>query len=300
MALDPTRPIQRALERNGKFNAVRIGQTRRSIDIYHRWLSITWKQFLGTMTLLYLIVNGLFAMAYVACGPDALEGATRHDLAGRFYDAFFFSVQTFATIGYGKLTPSGLLPNLIVSLEALVGLMAVAVATGILFARFSRPTAKLIFSDRALITNFDGQPSFTFRLANERRNQIVEARISVIVIYDVVTEEGEVYRDLIDLPLVRDRSPVLAVSWTVEHSIDEKSPFYKADRKKLEDLHTEIIVSLTGTDDTFGQTVHSRFSYLPSEIEWDRYYEDIMSWNEAGVLQLEMSKIHDLKPPRQT
>ncbi|MGZ3708592.1 MAG: ion channel, partial [Bdellovibrionota bacterium] len=159
----------RFMNRDGTLNVERIGVRRAFYtDTYHSLLSLKWGKFMGYLVGYYFVVNCFFALAYMACGPQALEGSRTDSFAAHFVDAFFFSVQTFATIGYGKITPSGIAANLVVTFEALVGLLGLALATGLLFARFSKPTAKVVFSHSALMTKQDGIPCLIFRVANER------------------------------------------------------------------------------------------------------------------------------------
>jgi inward rectifier potassium channel len=240
-------------------------------------------------------VNVAFALGYLACGPGALEGTDGG--ATSFLDAFFFSVQTFATIGYGKLTPRSLPANLLVTLEALVGLLAVALATGLVFARFSRPTARVLFSERAAIAPHDGVLSLVFRMANERRSQIVQAEVSVTVIRDDRTVEGETYRSLYDLALERHHSPFFTLSWTVVHPIDEKSPLRDiASDAGLRSAGAEIMVSLVGIDDALAQTVHARFSYAPDDIVWGGRFADILERRD-GLVVMDLDRFHDVEAP---
>jgi inward rectifier potassium channel len=244
-------------------------------------------------------LNVIFACIYYLCGPGTLDGASRLGEMPRFLDSFFFSVQTFATIGYGRITPIGIAANLLVTLEALCGLLWLALATGLLFARFSKPTARVIFSNSAIITNHDGVPSFIFRIANARLNQIVEAQISVALTRNEFTSEGEKYRNFYDLKLERSRSPVFAMTWTIVHPITLESPIFQMDRKALEDAECEIMVSVSGIDDTFSQTIHARFSYVPSQLVWDRHFEDMLTRTGQGKVRVDLSKIHQFRLPEQ-
>lgn len=292
----PVRPASwRLLNRDGTFNVARSGTRRiRATDLYHSLLSVGWFRFNLLVILVYFSVNALFALGYLLCGPGALEGSKHADFSGRFSDAFFFSVQTLATIGYGKITPSGILPNLLVTFEALVGLMGLALGTGLLFARFSKPTARVVFSQTAVITPHEGIDSLIFRMSNARLNQIVDARVSVVLSISEKTKEGQQYRTFYDLALERERSPIFALTWTVIHPIDAKSPLYKKDQKSLIEADAEIIVSLTGIDDTFSQTIHARFSYTPTEIVWGKDFRDMLNRTPDGKIQVNLKKIHEL------
>ncbi len=288
--------FDRVLNRDGSYNAIRYGVKKAPFsDSYHSLLTITWRKFSLLMLAGYLLINLFFAALYFLCGKEGLQGSSYDDCAQRFLDCFFFSVQTFATIGYGKLVPNSLATNILVTFEALVGLMSVAVSTGLVFSRFSRPTARVIFSNAALITQHLGKPALMFRMANERANQIVDATVNITLIITVATPEGSPFRKVVDLPLQRSRSPIFANSWTVVHLIDEKSPLYGVTKESMIESEMEMIVSLVGTDDIFSQSVHSRFSYTPHEIEWNKVFVDMLHWKD-GVLKIELDKIHAVRP----
>ena len=292
---------RRILNRDGTFNISRSGgRRRRGADTYHSLLSMGWPRFLAVVVGFYLGVNLAFATAYRLCGPGALENAATVGRSIAFSDAFFFSVQTFATIGYGKLVPSGLAANLLVTLEALCGLLSVALATGLVYARFARPTARVLFSDQAIIGVHDGKPCLLMRMANERSNQIVFAELTVTLIKSETTKEGESYRDLYDLALERHQTPFFTVSWTVVHEIDDKSPLRDLrSREDLERAEAEIMVSMQGIDDTLAQTVHARFSYAPGDIVFGGRFADMLSIREGPrgtVVHMDLDRIHDVVP----
>jgi inward rectifier potassium channel len=282
----------RLVNRDGSFNISRRGlRTGLRRDAYHRLLSVSWPRFLALLAGLYFTVNLVFALAYTLCGPGALEGAATTGLDNRYFEAFFFSVQTLATIGYGKITPVGIAANLLVTVEALFGMFGIALMSGLLFARFSRPTARVKFSKVALISPQDGVPCFMFRMANARVNQIVEARVRVSLARNEVTAEGERYRNFYNLELERSESPIFALSWTVVHPITDSSPLKGMTFEQLEQVEAELFVSLTGIDETFSQTIHSRVSYLPSEIAWGGFYEDMLTRDDNRNVVLNLDRI---------
>lgn len=275
---------------DGSLRVIRKGaRSSAARDLYHSLLRLSWPRFMLVLTGFYFAINLAFASGYLLCGPGALEGASG------FMDAFFFSVQTFATIGYGRITPVGLPANLLVTFEALVGLLGVALSTGLLFARFSRPTARVRFSNRALITPHDGVNSLVFRVANERLNQVLEARVRVTLIKDEVSQEGERYRNLHDLVLEREVSPIFALSLLVVHPITPQSPLHGMTLEQLRDAHAELVVSITGTDETFSQQIHARRSYTSDEIAVDRSFADMLSRTEDGYVLVDLSKIDELR-----
>jgi inward rectifier potassium channel len=284
----------RLLNRDGSFNISRDGVPKMWFsDFYHRSLKTPWTVLIGYIFLFYIGVNALFGTLYWFIGPGALSDLSNLGL-NHWLDCFFFSVQTFATIGYGRITPVGLPSNILVTIEAFAGLLSHALATGLLFSRFSRPTAKVVFSESAVISVIDGEPSFMFRVANRRLNQIVDAQVSVILARTEKTKEGEIYRNLYDLKLERSRSPLFALSWSIIHPIDKESPLYGITEKILKESDSEIFVSLTGIDDTYSQAIHARYSYTSEEVKWNKTFKDILT-RGSNEITIDLGGIHDLR-----
>ena len=223
-------------------------------------------------------------------GGDSIANAR----PGSFADAFFFSVQTMASIGYGAMYPKTDYANMVVAIEALVGLMSLAMATGLMFARFSRPTAKVLFSKIAVIVPYNGKPTLMFRTANERHNQIFEAEMHVSLVRDEASIEGVVMRRFYDLKLVRKQTPIFALTWTGMHIIDETSPLYGETAETLHHSNIEIIVILTGMDETVAQTIHTRHSYLADEIHWNHRFVDILVTMPDGKRLIDYTRFHDV------
>lgn len=283
---------QRLLNPDGTFNVARTGLGfLESIAPYQQLLTMSWTAFLGAVAAIYLLFNGLFAMAYVLCGPDALIGADAHALGGVLGRAFFFSVQTFATIGYGQIAPNGLAPNAIITLEALVGLMFQALATGLLFARFSRPTASILFSRSALIAPYNGGLSLQFRIANRRKNQIIQLESQVLLSVMETDPRGERVRRYYALPLERNKVTFFPLSWTIVHPINDASPLHGRTAEYLAEQEAEILVLLSGIDDTFAQTVHARSSYRADEIVWHARFVSMFAQG-GSHLRADISKLH--------
>jgi inward rectifier potassium channel len=281
----------RLLNRDGTFNVARRGRRVVSHDSYHSLLSLNWQKFLLLLVFTYVVINTTFAILYVACGDGALSGISQEGFLKHFSDAFFFSVQTFSTIGYGKITPESIPANLLVTIEALTGLLSVALATGLIFARFSRPTARVLFSEVAVIDSHDATPSFIFRMANQRQNQIYEATVKVVMSISEMTKEGVRFRTFYDLKLERSMSPLFALTWTIVHPIEKDSPLFGKSKQDLIDAEVEILVTMTGLDETFSQTVHARFSYIPKEIRWNKKFADMLGRND-GLVTVDMSRMH--------
>jgi inward rectifier potassium channel len=259
-------------------------------DAYHVLLTMAWRRFFALVFAGYLAVNGLFALGYWFLG-DAIENAR----PGSLLDCFFFSVQTLATIGYGKFAPRTLGANLLVTVEALLGMVGLAVTTGLVFARFSRPTSRVLFSKVAIVAPYEGVPSLMFRMANARGNRIVEARLRLTLVRDELTAEGNPVRRLHDLKLLRSEHGAFALSWTAVHSIDEKSPLHGLDAAALRASMVDFFASLTGIDEGLAQTIHARHAYRADDIRWNARFVDILQTSpERSVI--DYTRFHDVVP----
>lgn len=269
-----------------------IGLRRRpGRDLYHSLLTASWPKLFLLVVLAYLAVNAAFALAYLALG-DGIENARR----GSFGDAFFFSVQTLATIGYGKMAPRTTAANVLVAAEALLGLLGLALVTGLTFAKFSRPTARVLFSRIAVVTPYDGVPSLLFRLANERASQIVDAHLEVTIVRTELTAEGERVRRMHDLPLRRNRSAFFALTWTAVHPIGASSPLRGATPESMARTGTDVVISLTGFDESLAQTVHARHVYRPSEVVFGARFRDVLSSLPDGTGSIDYRRFHEVEP----
>jgi inward rectifier potassium channel len=287
------KPKPRMINRYGGFSVVRKGLSYSPwrYDPYHVLLTLSWFQFIALVSIGYFITNALFALAYLA-GGDGIENAR----PGNFLDAFFFSVQTMASIGYGAMYPKTPYANFLVTIESILGLLGLAMASGIMFARFSLPKARVIFSRVALITPYNGLPTLMFRVANRRQNWILEAQVRVTLVKNEYTKEGDFIRRFYDLPLVRGESPLFALSWLVMHVIDEDSPIYGITPAQMVEDEMEIVVTLTGIDETVSQTIHARHSYISDEIDWNMRFVDILGKTSDGKRCIDYSRFHDVIP----
>jgi inward rectifier potassium channel len=260
-------------------------------DAYHFLLTMPLGAFFGVMGALYLGINAVFGLLYLVVG--GIDGVR----PGNFLDAFFFSVQTLGTIGYGQMSPRSIGAEALVTVESFFGLFNLAIATGLLFARISRPTARVMFSDRAVVSLHDGAPTLMFRAANRRRNRIVEAEVTVNLARDGVTQEGARMRGFENLTTVRSRSPVFVLTWQIMHRIDETSPLFGQTTESLIAQRAEIVVVLKGLDETFAQTIHARASYTPDEIVWGARLVDVFSRDAAGRPVIDYTRFHDIDGP---
>lgn len=260
-------------------------------DPYHLLLTIPWAGFLTLICVGYLFANVLFALAYIL-GGNGIENAR----PGNFLDAFFFSIQTMASIGYGAMYPRSTFANFLVTIESLVGLFGVTMATGLMFARFSRPTARVIFSRVAIIAPYEGVPTLMFRTANQRRNLILEAALRVSLARDAITKEGDFMRRIYDLNLIRSQNPSFSLSWTAMHPIDDRSPLYGVTSEALAEDETTIIITLSGLDETVGQNIYAHHTFAAKDILWNMRFVDILAWKSNGDRYIDYSHFHDVTP----
>jgi inward rectifier potassium channel len=285
------RARSRTPSRKGSTGVRRIaGRRSGAADLYHRLLTIPWPGFFVAIAVTYVLFNIAFGLLFLI-----QPGSVANARPGSFADAFFFSVQTMATIGYGEMRPATLYANLLVSVEVLLGMTGLALATGLMFARFSRPTARVIFSRKAVIAPYNGVPTLMFRAANQRRNQILEAQINVAVLRNEVSAEDGTMRRFYDLALARSHTPMFSLTWTVMHAIDEKSPFYGCTPQSLEAADMEIVITLIGIDETFAQTIHARHSYGADDVAWNHRFADILSRLEDGTRVIDYRRFDDVE-----
>jgi inward rectifier potassium channel len=288
----------RFLNKDGSFNVERTGVPfLRSLSPYHALLTMSWSKFYIIVALAYFLTNAIFACGYVLCGDGALRGATATGALGHFAEAFFFSVQTLATIGYGGISPAGLAANFLVTIEALAGLFGFALATGLLFARFSRPNAKIMFSDKAVIAPFRDISGFMFRIINERKNQLIEVEIK-LTFSRMETVNGKPVRRFHQLELERPKVIFFPLHWTIVHPIDEKSPLFGVTQESLEESDAEFSILVTAIDEIFAQTVHTRSSYKYHEITVGAKFRDMFLPSKEGTVRIDVARLHDIEPAK--
>jgi len=280
----------RLLNRDGSFNSRREGLgPLRSMHLYDTLLTMSWSRFLLLVGVAYLVANTCFALAYLALGPEALTGPI---VTATFTRAFFFSVHTLSTVGYGHIVPANIAANILMTLESLFGLFGIALTTGLVFARFARPTAKIQFSDNAIVSPYDGGRGLMFRIANQRSTQIIELEATV-VFSQMVTEQGQRKRRFYGLPLERAKVVFFPLQWTIVHPIDENSPFDTLTSEECLESDAEILILLKGIDETFSQVVHTRSSFKATEILWSRRFADVYLREGANIVGVDLGRLND-------
>jgi inward rectifier potassium channel len=260
-------------------------------DVYHFMLAISWASLLGLFFAVYLSANAIFACLYWLG-----DGAVEHARAGSFADAFWFSVQTFATIGYGGMAPATTYGHVLVTLEAFVGMMSIALGTGIVFAKFSRPRALIQFSKKMVVHVRNGRPVLEFRLANQRRGSLSDASMKVNLVYDEVTSEGLPMRRSRPLELERAHMPLLALAWNLIHVLDEQSPLHELKRETVGQRIVGVIALMSAHDDTLVETVRARQFYQPQDLVFESRFVEMISRQDDGVLVIDHGLLDVLQP----
>jgi len=270
-------------------NPIRGEPARAFDDLYHSLVTASWPGLIARIAFAFTIANLIFATGYYF--DQGIENVHSHD----FIDMFFFSVQTMATIGYGKMEPVTLFSNILVSIEALTGLLALALMTGLVFSKFSRPTARIRFTRYAVIGPRDGVNSLMIRAANMRANRIFEASIHVVLARQEITAEGDTIRRLYDLETTRSRSAMFALSWTAVHQIVEGTPLFGVTRESVAASEPELIVSIVGLDETFSQTVHARHTFQLDEIIWGARFANVLVLHPDGSRSVDYDHFDDVE-----
>jgi inward rectifier potassium channel len=284
--------LRRTINGDGSFNVRREGLRWRDANPYLMLIDTTWTRFLLIVLAGFLTVNMIFAFLYLMIGIENLKGL-ESDM-GAFANAFFFSVHTLTTVGYGNVYPQGPWANVISSMEAASGLMLFAIATGLLYGRFSRPSARILYSKNALVAPYQDGTSLQFRVTNARKNVLMNMDAHVLLM-TVESKDGELRRSFVDLPLERSGVYFFALTWTIVHPIDSDSPLYGKTHEDLAKQSAELLILIQGFDDTFSQEVHSRYSYRHDEIVWGARFTPAFKVDEKGDLVVEVDRINEMK-----
>lgn len=286
----PGAPHRRIPLDGGRFVVTHGLKNHFGLDLYHRALTVRWRVFFVIVALLFLVLNAVFAGLFLA-GDHAIANQSP---AG-FLGAFFFSVETLATVGYGDMHPGTVYGHLIATIEIFMGMSGVALTTGMIFARFSRPTARIVFAKHPVVRPIDGRITLMVRAANARQNVIAEATARLRVMRAETSPEGFFIRKLYDLELVRDRHPIFMLGWSLMHVIDEKSPLFGETPETLARTETELMVMVEGNDETTMQVMQARHSWPSTMIRWNHKYVDLL-YQEGGVTHLDYGVFDDIEP----
>ncbi len=286
------RHTKRIINKDGSFNIKRTGGGLSSLNAFHYLINISWTKFLLIVFAGFVCVNLFFAVLYQLAGIENLSNAASSDALQSFLNTFFFSVQTFATVGYGGIHPTGLFSNIISSLESMTGILSFALATGLLYGRFSKPSAKIIFSDKAIITPFKNGKALMFRVTNSRENILMEMEATAMITY-LDKSDNKFTRQYFPLKLEIKFITFFPLPWTIVHPIDDDSPLNGKTAKEFEELEAELLIMVKGFDDSFSQHVITRSSYKYDEIVWDVKFVRAYATDETGETIVDLGKISE-------
>ena len=265
-----------------------IVKAKKHLDLYHSTLSLSWIEFNALFVIIFVIINLLFGFLYWL-NSDSIGGLDSHS----YINYFFFSVQTLATIGYGNMYPNSLYGTVLVTTEAMVGLLSLGLFAAVAFSRLSLPRALIAFSDKAVISNHNGVPTLMIRLANNRSNSVIDAKISLSLFKQESTSEGSSMMRIYDLNLLRSTSPMLLLTWLVMHPIDKNSPLFGINELELQESNLTIVATVTGLDETLSQTIHAKTSYQNTDILWNKRFKDLFKINKEKNIQfIDLSELN--------
>jgi inward rectifier potassium channel len=289
--------LDRLKERMSKAGVVRLGgreiiteglRLNFWADISHRCMTASWPSFIGGAALVFLVFNAVFALLYWL-GDQPVSNVP----GGAYIDYLYFSIETLSTAGYGDMHPQTHYGHFIATVELFTGIFSMSLMTGLIFARFARPNARLLFAENPVISNYEGKPTLMLRFVNERHNIIGNANAKLWLLRNVASKEGHTQRRFYELPLLRNEHPALALSWTLYHVIDEKSPLYGLDADAIRAIKVSLLVVVTGYDVLAAQTIHARRSYDHTDIRFGRHYVDILDDLDDGRIRINYARFHE-------
>jgi inward rectifier potassium channel len=263
-------------------------------DLYHRSMTVYWPVFFGSAALIFIFLNVVFALLY-SLGDNPIANVAASE---RFLDLFYFSIETLATVGYGDLHPQTEYAHFIATIEIFTGMCFLAVLTGLVFARFSRPRARFVFADHPVVATRDGRPTLMIRIANARHNSISRATVRLWILRIEKSMEGDQFRRFHELKVERNEHPIFMLSWTIFHTIDADSPLHGATGEKMAKADASLVLNVSGLDDASAQQLHARRVYPAEDIRWGYRYRDITGVSAEGRFQLDYTKFSDVVPEK--
>ena len=285
----------RMLNKDGSFNLRRTGYSFwKNLNLFHFLVDMKWSRFLTLIFSVYLVVNFIFAIIYYLLGLEHLAGIEGNTPLEKFWEAFFFSAQSLTTVGYGRISPVGLVTSFVASLEAMLGLLGFAIITGLLYGKFSKADAKILFSEKAVIAPYKNINAFEFRIVNQRINQLLEVEVQVLIARNQI-QNGKMQRSFLPLKLETSRIDFFPLPWTIVHPLSEDSPLFNVSEKELNESEAEFIILVKAFDDTFSQNVFRRYSYKYDEVMWGYKFNVIYKADPDGIINLQMDRFQELE-----
>ena len=285
---------KRIINPDGTFNVVRHNREFSTRDLYQFLINVPWPYFLLLIVLFYGFLNLLFTGFYYFAGISNLSGLPDGSVGVQMLNVYFFSVQTLTTVGYGGILPVGIHANIVASIEAMSGWLFFALTTGLLYGRFSRPSSHILFSRNALVVPGEPHNRLMFRIANQRSNMILELEAKVLVMF-IEKKDGQHNRQYFNLELERSSVNFFPMNWTIVHEITNESPIFGKTTAELAALETELLILIKGFDDTFSQTLHTRYSYRHEEFVWGAKFKRAYEVDSKGNVVMDMTWLHEFE-----
>lgn len=285
--------VRRIINADGTYNILRKGSRSGIRDIFKYLVEISWSKFFLILFSSYLILNFVFTLIYMGCGFENIAGIDPAE-GPVLFQAFFFSIQTFTTVGYGTLAPLGVATQSVAAIEAFVGFMSFSLATGLLWGRFARPQARMSFADNFVYSKYEDGYSFKFKLTNLRDVVLQDVEAKVIVMFNKKNEQGETTRQYYNLPLTMNRIEIMALTWTLVHKIDETSPFWNKSKEEISAQNPEFLMLVNGFDEIYSERTRSRKSYVASDIIWNKNFATIFKSRQDGLIEFDVRDINEV------
>ena len=286
--------VRRMINADGSYNVIKKGSAKGIRDIFKYLVEISWTWFFTILFVGYIIFNLIFSLIYTYFGPENILGLDSEN-GSVFFQTFFFSIQTFTTVGYGTLAPLGIATQIVASIEAFVGFLSFSLATGLLYGRFSRPRSKIKFADNFVFSKYEQGYSFKFKLTNLRDVVLQDVEAKIITMFNKKNENGQLVRTYYELPITLPKIDIMALTWTLVHKIDEESPFWNKSKEEIISQHPEFLIFVNGFDEIYSERTRARKSYVVKDILWNKNFATNFKSLENGKLLMDVRDLNNVE-----
>ena len=286
--------VRRMINADGSYNVIKKGSAKGIRDIFKYLVEISWTWFFTILFLGYIIFNLIFSLIYTYFGPENILGLDPEN-GSVFFQTFFFSIQTFTTVGYGTLAPLGIATQIVASIEAFVGFLSFSLATGLLYGRFSRPRSKIKFADNFVFSKYEQGHSFKFKLTNLRDVVLQDVEAKIITMFNKENENGQLVRTYYELPITLPKIDIMALTWTLVHKINEESPFWNKSKEEIISQHPEFLIFVNGFDEIYSERTRARKSYVVKDILWNKNFTTNFKSLENGKLLMDVRDLNNVE-----
>jgi inward rectifier potassium channel len=286
--------VRRMINADGSYNVIKKGSAKGIRDIFKYLVEISWTWFFTILFVGYIIFNLIFSLIYTYFGTENILGIDPEN-GSVFFQTFFFSIQTFTTVGYGTLAPLGIATQIVASIEAFVGFLSFSLATGLLYGRFSRPRSKIKFADNFVFSKYEQGHSFKFKLTNLRDVVLQDVEAKIITMFNKENENGQLVRTYYELPITLPKIDIMALTWTLVHKIDEESPFWNKSKEEIISQHPEFLIFVNGFDEIYSERTRARKSYVVKDILWNKNFTTNFKSLENGKLLMDIRDLNNVE-----